>query len=107
MEANQEKIEAEAEHCKWTPHTEGMHLLTVLQGQASNVLHGNPKEEMYEETKKRCMRRLSKHIKDQFGNQHLAAGYHNQLQIWTQNDDDLLQEFATAISQPTMLSCTR
>lgn len=34
--------------------------------------------------------------KNRFGDQYLAAGYHNQLKIWTQNGQPLL-EFATAI----------
>jgi hypothetical protein len=42
-----------------------MHLLAALQGQASNVLHGVPKEATYKET--------IKALEDHFRDQHLAT----------------------------------
>jgi hypothetical protein len=42
-EANQEKIEAIAEHYKWVLRAEAMHLLAALQGWASSDLHRVPK----------------------------------------------------------------
>jgi hypothetical protein len=41
-EANQEKIEAVAEHCKLVQHVKGTHVLTrtAMQGRASDVLYG-------------------------------------------------------------------
>jgi hypothetical protein len=39
LEASHEKIEAVVEPCNWAPHVKAPHLLTVLQGQVSEVLH--------------------------------------------------------------------
>jgi hypothetical protein len=50
VQANQEKMEAMAKHCKWVPCVKATHLLTTLQGWASDVLHGVPNRAMYEET---------------------------------------------------------
>jgi hypothetical protein len=47
---NQEKIEALAEHCEEVLWIKAMHLLAVLQDQASDVLHKDPKGTMYKET---------------------------------------------------------
>jgi hypothetical protein len=69
MEANQEKIWAIVEHYEGVPRAEAMHLLTTLQ-----VLHEVPKGATYEET--------TGTTEDQFGDQHLAAGYRNQLETF-------------------------
>jgi hypothetical protein len=45
-EAIQEKIEAVAQHYE-VPCAEATNLLTALQDQASDILHRNPKGEMY------------------------------------------------------------
>jgi hypothetical protein len=37
-EANQEKLEAMAEHCNWTPHIKATHSLTALQVRASDAV---------------------------------------------------------------------
>jgi hypothetical protein len=71
-------------------------MLTTLQGQASDVLHGNPKGATYKET--------VNDLKDQFGDHHLAVGYRSQLKTRTQDDDEPLQEHVTADSP--CLSCT-
>jgi hypothetical protein len=39
LEANQERISAIPEHYEGVPHKKIMHVLTTLQGQASDVLH--------------------------------------------------------------------
>jgi hypothetical protein len=49
MEASQEKTEAIAEHCKWVPRVKATHLLTALQGWASDVLHGDFSGVVYKE----------------------------------------------------------
>jgi hypothetical protein len=49
LEANQEKIETMAEHNKWVSCIRATHLLTILQGLDSYVLHGVSKGVTYEE----------------------------------------------------------
>lgn len=44
MEASHEKIKVIAEHYKWAPCVKEVHLLTALQGWASDVLYVDPKE---------------------------------------------------------------
>jgi hypothetical protein len=39
LEANQERILVVSEHYEGVPHMKAMHVLTALQGQASDVLH--------------------------------------------------------------------
>jgi hypothetical protein len=50
LKANQEKIEAIVEHYKEASHVKAIHLLTGLEGQASDVLRGDSKGAMYRET---------------------------------------------------------
>jgi hypothetical protein len=50
LEANGERTEAVAQHCKWVPYAEAMHMLTALQDWASDVLHEVPKGATCEET---------------------------------------------------------
>jgi hypothetical protein len=38
-------------------------------------------------------------LEEQFGDQHLAIGYHSQLKSQTKGGSDSLQEFATATEQ--------
>jgi hypothetical protein len=91
MEASQEETEAVAEHYKWVPCIKDTHLLTTLQGQASDVLCGNPNGAMYKETMWA--------LEDRIGNQHLVTLYSTQLKRRTQIIIDPLQEFATAIER--------
>jgi hypothetical protein len=70
-EANQEKIGAGVERYDLAAHLKDMQLLTAPQGWAADVLHGDPKEATYEETIRATV--------DQFGDQHLAVEYRNQL----------------------------
>jgi hypothetical protein len=76
-------------HYKWVPHVKAIHLLTTLQGRASDVLHGDLKVVMYGET--------IGATEDRFGDQHLPAWYCNQPKTWTQEDGESLPEFATTI----------
>jgi hypothetical protein len=69
--------EAIAEHCEWEPCVKATHLPTVPQDSGPNVQHGAPKGVMYKGTIR---------VLDQFGDQHLAIEYHNQLKTWTQDD---------------------
>jgi hypothetical protein len=71
LEANEEKTDAVAEHYEGVPHAEAMHMLTAPKGWASDVLHGVPKEAMYEET--------TEALEDCFGDQPLVTAYHRQL----------------------------
>jgi hypothetical protein len=68
IKANQEKLEANQERLERVKVT---HVLTTLKGRASDVLHGDSKEETY--------RASIGAVGDQFGGQHLAVGYRNQL----------------------------
>jgi hypothetical protein len=45
--ANEEKIQVIAEPYKWAQRLKAIHMLTVLQARASDVLQGIPKQEMY------------------------------------------------------------
>jgi hypothetical protein len=93
MEASQEKTEAIAEHYKWEPCVKATHLLTTLQGWASDVLHGDPSGATYKET--------IWSLEDRFGNQHLVTLYRTQMKTRTQIITDPLPEFATVIKQLT------
>jgi hypothetical protein len=68
-------------------------MLTALQGQVSKVLHGVHKGVTYEE--------IVGATDDQFGDQHLAIGYHSQLKTKTQDKGEPLQEFATTVEELT------
>jgi hypothetical protein len=50
LEANQEKIEAVAEHCNQAHCLKATHILTTLQGWASDVLHRVSKGVTFKET---------------------------------------------------------
>lgn len=39
-----------ADHCSWAAHENPTHLLTILQGQATNILHSDPAEATHEDT---------------------------------------------------------
>lgn len=93
MEASQEKTEAIAEHYKWVPCVRATHLLTTLEGWASDVLHGNPSRVTYKES--------IWPLEDRFGNQHWVTLYHTQLKTRMHIITDSLQEFAIAIKQLT------
>jgi hypothetical protein len=62
---------------------------TALQGQASDVLHEDPKGATYPET--------TGALDDRFGDQHLVAEYRNDLKTPTQDDGESLQEFSIAV----------
>jgi hypothetical protein len=74
LEANQERIEAIAEHYKEAPHVKAMHL-NGLMGQATNILHGDPKGAMYKET--------NGSPENRYGDQHLVTAYHTLLKMQT------------------------
>jgi hypothetical protein len=65
---------------------ETMCLPAVLQGFASDVLHGVPKP-------------VTHKIIGALGHKHLVAAYCNQLITWTQILGESLREFATAIGE--------
>jgi hypothetical protein len=70
-----------------------MHVLTTLQGWASDVMYGDPKGATYEES--------IGATEDQFGYQHLAVGCCSKLKTWPQDSGESLQKFTTAIEQLT------
>lgn len=65
-----------AGHYKWAPCIKAMHLLAAQWGQASDALHGVPREVTYEET--------IKALDNCFGDQHLAKAHCSQLNTRTQ-----------------------
>jgi hypothetical protein len=92
-EANEEKIEAVAEHWKLVQHVKTTRVLTAVQGRASDVLHGVPKDATYEGTVGAT--------EDRFADQHLAVESRSQVKTRTQDSGESLQEFSTAIEQLT------
>jgi hypothetical protein len=50
LEANQGRIEAIVEHYEGAPSEKAMHVLTTLQDQAPDILHGGPEGVTYDET---------------------------------------------------------
>jgi hypothetical protein len=85
------QFETIAEHNYCTCLKKSTYLITTLQGQATDVLHGIQKAATYEETLEA--------LEDQFGDQHIATMYRSQLNTRTQTVGESLQEFATAIKQ--------
>jgi hypothetical protein len=79
-------------HNKWAPPEIATHLLSVLQKQAANILHGVAIEATYKE--------IIEALESYYRDHHLAAAYHSQLKAWTQLSKSL-QEFATATEQLT------
>jgi hypothetical protein len=60
-----------------------VYLITTLQGRATDMLHGVPKEAAYEET--------FETLEDRFGDQHLVTAYRSQLNTRTQSVEEFLQ----------------
>jgi hypothetical protein len=79
------QFEATAGHYKWATCAKATHLLVALQGSATDVLHGVPKEVTYEAIEA---------LEDCFGDQHLAAAYGSQLKIRNYLVGESLKEFA-------------
>jgi hypothetical protein len=89
-----------AEHNCWVSQEISTYLMTALQGQASDMLHGVPNDATYEEALET--------LEYSFGDQHLATAYHSQLKTTayhsqlktkTQGVRESLLEFAIAIKQ--------
>jgi hypothetical protein len=72
----QRQFETVAEHNCWTRQEKSTYLITSLQGQATDVLHGIPKSATYEETPQA--------LEERFGDQHFAATFRSQLKTRTQ-----------------------
>jgi hypothetical protein len=83
------QFEAAAIHNDWTPREKAAHFLSVLQGQAADVLHSVPVEASYED--------IVGALQDRFGDHQLAAAYRSQLKARVQTGGETLQEFATAV----------
>jgi hypothetical protein len=82
-----------AEHNCCTCQDNSTYLITVLQGRATNVLHGVTKGATCEETLEA--------LEDRFGDQHLAAAYHSKQKPRIQGVEESLEKFSTAIKQLT------
>jgi hypothetical protein len=85
------QFEAAAIHDDWTPREKAAHLLSILQGQAADVLHSVPAGESYED--------IVGTLQDRFGDHQLAAVYQSQLKARVQTSGEILQEFAAAVEQ--------
>jgi hypothetical protein len=72
----QRQFEAAAVHNVWTPGEKAAHLLSVLQGQAAQILHSVPAEASYED--------IVGALRDRFGDHQLAAAYRSQLKTRVQ-----------------------
>jgi hypothetical protein len=84
------QFDAAAIHNDWTPREKAAHLLSVLQGQAADVLHSVPAEASYED--------IVGALRDRFGDHQLAA-YRSHLKARMQTGGETLQEFAAAVEQ--------
>jgi hypothetical protein len=84
------QFEAAAIHNDWAPR-EASHLLSVLQGQAADVLHSVPAEASYEV--------VVGALQDRFGDHQLAAAYRSYLKARLRTSGETVQEFAAAIEQ--------
>ena len=62
-----QQFEATAIQNNWIPNEKAAHLLSVLQGEAADILHTVPAEAMYEN--------IIGALRDRFGDHQLAAAY--------------------------------
>jgi hypothetical protein len=86
------QFEAAAIHNDWTTREKAAHLLSVLQGQAADVLHSVLAEASYED--------IVGALRDRFGDHQLAAAYYrSHLKARVQTGGETLQEFAAAVEQ--------
>jgi hypothetical protein len=85
------QFDAAAIHNDWTPREKAAHLLSVLQGQAADVLHSVPAEASYED--------IVGALQDRFGDHQLAVAYRSHLKARVQTSGETLQEFAAAVEQ--------
>jgi hypothetical protein len=91
MDPRPGQFETAADHNRWTSCEKAAHLLTVLQGQAADVLHSAPAGATYEDT--------IGALKGRYGDHQLAAAYREELKARTQLIGESLQEFAAAVEQ--------
>jgi hypothetical protein len=75
----------------WTPNEKVSYLLSVLQGQAANILHTVPAGATYED--------IIGAPRDCFGDHQLAAAYRVQLKARVRTSGETLREFAAAVKQ--------
>jgi gas vesicle protein len=87
----QRQLAATVVHNDWTPGEKAAHLLSVLQGQAADVLHSVPAGAPYED--------IVGALQDQFGDHQLPTAYRSQLKTRVQAGGETLQEFAAAVEQ--------
>jgi len=73
------------------PSEKAAHLLSVLHGEAADILHTMPAEATYED--------IVQSLWDHFGDHNLAAAYRSQLKARVQASGETLQEFAAAVEQ--------
>jgi DNA repair exonuclease SbcCD ATPase subunit len=85
------QFDAAAAHNDLTSREKAAHLLSVLQGQAADVLHSVPAGASYED--------FVGALQDRFGDHQLAAAYRSRLKARVQTGGETLQEFAAAIEQ--------
>jgi hypothetical protein len=77
------QFDSAAIHNDWTPREKAAHLLSVLQGQAADVLHSVPAEAPYED--------IVGALRDRFGDHQLAAAYRSHLKARVQTGGETLQ----------------
>jgi len=85
------QFEASAFQNNWTSNEKAVHLLSVLQGKAADILHTVPAEATYED--------IVGALQDCFGDHQLAAAYRSELKARVQVSSETLQEFAAAVEQ--------
>jgi hypothetical protein len=85
------QFEAAAIHNDCTPRENAAHLLSVLQGQAADILRRVSAEASYED--------IVGALQNRFGDHQLAAAYRSHLKARVQTSGETLQEFAAVVKQ--------
>jgi hypothetical protein len=85
------QFDAAAIHNDWTPGEKNSYLLSVLQGQAADVLHSVPAGPSYED--------IVGALRDRYRDHQLAADYRSHLKARVQAGGETLQAFASAVEQ--------
>ena len=85
------QFEAAAVQNNWTPNEKSAHLLSVLQGKASDILHTMPTEAMYED--------IVRALRDRFGDHQQAAAYWLQFKARVKMSGETLQEFTATVQE--------
>jgi len=85
------QFEAAAVQNNWTPNEKAAHLLSLLQGKASDILHTMLTEATYKD--------IVRALRDCFGDHQQAVAYWLQLKGRVQMSGETLQEFTATVEE--------